>query len=132
MPKWILPWPTGVSTNHLYQRNRNGGMRLADRAQAWKDEVISTVLRPSREQIPDGPLQVTIIAFPPNDRRRHDVDNLAKLTLDTIFGEYEDDDARVAMLVILRGTGRDPHLTVQIEPLQADLAGWLFGNKEAS
>lgn len=117
-----LPWPTGVTTNHLYARNRNGGVRLTDRARAWKDEAMLAVKQQPRS-IPEGndPVKVLILAYEPN-RRRRDADNLAKLALDAVFGALGVDDSRVRNLQIVRrmAAGEEPRLDVIVSEWEWD------------
>ncbi len=95
-----LPWPTGVSTNHLYQRNRYGGVRLSARARAWKEAAILAV-RQAGGTLPDGPLLLQMCVYPPDGRRR-DLDNLIKLTQDAVFAALGIDDSRVSHLLVAR------------------------------
>jgi crossover junction endodeoxyribonuclease RusA len=89
--KLTLPWPPSV--NHYWQRNRNGGVSVSQRGKLFRDEVrLGTLkqVRPLRRLL--GPVAVTIVANPP-DKRRRDLDNLLKATLDSLThaGAYKDD-----------------------------------------
>ncbi len=119
MPSWVLPWPP-VTTNHLYQRCRNGGVRLNLKAQAWREEVI-VLVRQSGQRLPEGQLAATIhlwcppLKFP---RTKHpDVDGPIKLILDAVFAAFDDDDNRLDRLLVFRDEGgANPRVEVQVEP----------------
>lgn len=117
-----LPWPTGVTTNHLYARTRQGGVRLTDRARAWKDEAMIAV-KQQRAGLPEGkePVKVTILAYEP-DARRRDLDNLAKLALDAVFAALDADDSRVRCLnaVLRTAIGEPARLDVIVSEWEWD------------
>ncbi len=95
-----LPYPPSV--NHYWFRNRSGGLRIGPRGVSYRLEVLTLV---RRQKLPKmaGKLAVEIIACPP-DRRRRDLDNLLKATLDALqhAGLYADDNA-INRLTICRG-----------------------------
>ena len=104
MLTFTLPYPPTVNT--YWSRTRNG-MRRSDRA----SEYISAVgwaTRPIRAKLPaEGilcPISVEIDIYPP-DRRRRDIDNISKATLDAMqkAGIYADDN-QVERLVLTRMT----------------------------
>lgn len=84
-----LPFPP--SANQLY-RSTNKGVRISMRGRAYREEVALCVIR-QRAKHMTGRLAVLIEAYMP-DRRRHDLDNLLKATLDcmTYSGVYLDDE----------------------------------------
>lgn len=82
-----LPWPPSV--NHYWQRNKNGGMRIGAAGLAFRERVAQTL---PRQPPMTGPLTVQIEAWAP-DRRKRDLDNILKATLDALThaGAIEDD-----------------------------------------
>ena len=99
--RWTLPWPTGVTTNHLYERM---GMRrrLTPKASAWRDHAVIAIWGDSRRcgapiVVPDGDLALTLDAYQP-DRRRRDLDNLIKLAQDALALALGIDDSRVTAI----------------------------------
>lgn len=94
-----LPWP-GITVNHLYRRGASGQTYLHPTAQAWKDAVIIQA-RQSGQTLPSGPLALWAWVIPP-DKRRGDLDNLAKLTIDSLFAAFDRDDADVTELHVYR------------------------------
>ncbi len=116
MATWVLPWPN-VTTNNLYRRTRYG-VRLSDVAKAWREEAITTV-RQHPQDVPAGPLALTLTLVPP-DRRRRDLDNAAKLVQDSVFAALGQDDSRVAELHVYRAAGAgEPGVRVQLEGVSA-------------
>lgn len=106
-----LDWP-GVTTNHLWRRGRHG-VYLNPRAVVWKEETILAVRRTCR-CLPAGPLSLTMFAQAPHSKHV-DLDNLVKLTQDSIFAAYGEDDARVVELHVYRTYGK-PRINVRVEP----------------
>lgn len=115
-----LPWPPSV--NHYWQRNRNGGLRVGDAGVAFRGATLAAVRRsglalgdPGRSR-----LRVALRAFQP-DKRRRDLDNLLKATLDALAhaGVYED-DAQIDELVVVRaGVDRAaPRIEVSIVEME--------------
>lgn len=83
-----LPYPPTV--NH-YWRKSPRGMYITRKGRSYRDEVrIRCIALPGPLE---GRLSVMIEAYPP-DRRRRDIDNLAKATLDALqkAGVYHDDN----------------------------------------
>lgn len=116
-----IPWPPGV--NHIWRSIViRGSVRvlLSKEGRQYRDAVKNALNAFAR--IPAacfaGPVAVHIDAYPP-DRRRRDVDNLAKAALDALThaGLWED-DSQIADLRIRRGAvvpgGR---LEVHVVPL---------------
>lgn len=73
-----LPWPPSV--NHYWQRNKNGGMRISAEGLSFRERVAWSL--PKHETL-TGPLSVQIEAWAP-DRRKRDLDNILKATLDAL------------------------------------------------
>lgn len=101
MIEFILPWPP--STNRLW-RNVGSKTLLSAEGREYRKQVALSILE---QRVPcirmNGSVHVTIVAFPP-DKRRRDLDNLQKAALDSLThcGVIED-DSFIDKLEILRG-----------------------------
>lgn len=92
-----LPWPPSV--NH-YWRMFNGRMLISEKGRNYKKEVGYRLLT---LKIPKliGRIRISIELFPP-DKRRRDIDNVAKAILDSLSPHLYDDDSQVDRLTIIR------------------------------
>lgn len=90
---WVFDWP-GITVNHLYLPNAQGGRRLDPKAEQWREEA-GTIVRCARVPIPAGDLALHVRAYPPDDQRR-DADNLLKLLVDAVALGAGFDDSRIA------------------------------------
>ncbi len=122
---FLLPFPPSV--NHYWRMvsTRHGCRVLISReGRAYRETVVSA-LAAAGARAQDGRLDVSIIASPP-DRRRRDLDNLLKCTLDSLAhgGAYHD-DSQIDRLEIWRGVvtprGR---VTVRIGPVTRSVPQW--------
>jgi crossover junction endodeoxyribonuclease RusA len=100
----VLPWPPSVNS---YYRSVNRGrlagrVLISEKGRAYRAAVEEIVQK--RDMTPiTGRLTVYIVANPP-DRRRRDLDNLLKATLDSIVhGGAIPDDSLIDHLTIVRG-----------------------------
>lgn len=73
-----LPWPPSV--NHYY-RHVGHRVLISREGRAYRQKLCST-LRGSVQML-EGPIEMTIDAYPP-DRRRRDLDNILKCLLDSL------------------------------------------------
>jgi len=107
-----LPWPPSV--NNYWHKNRTH-VYLSARGRAYRAEVLKAVVGLGRYGA-DARLQVSITAYPP-DRRRRDVDNLLKCTLDSLeHARVFADDSQVDKLSIDRAgviKGGQLEITIQ-------------------
>ncbi len=72
------------SLNTMYPSSRNGGRHLSKRGKAFKDNAYGMILEQHGIFKPfTGPIKVTIEVVPP-DKRKRDLDNLIKPTLDAL------------------------------------------------
>lgn len=94
-----LPWPPSV--NH-YWRHVRGATLISREGRTYRMLVLAAWLQAGRPRV-DGRLALTILAHAP-DRRRRDLDNIAKAPLDALAkaGVYAD-DSQIDRLVITRG-----------------------------
>ena len=84
-----LPWPPSVNT---YWRNFDGRMIISAKGREYRETVGDQMILQKQVKHFTGRLRVEIEAFRP-DKRRRDLDNLLKATLDGLAhaGVYEDD-----------------------------------------
>jgi crossover junction endodeoxyribonuclease RusA len=84
-----LPWPPSI--NH-YWRHARGKHYISAEGKAYRDTV-RDVLAAGRAQTLSGRVAVTIVANPP-DRRKRDLDNVLKALLDALThaGLWTDDE----------------------------------------
>lgn len=86
-----LPYPP--SMNHMYKRNRIGGVYLADKARNYRNSARYLALEQlGHYKAMEGHLQIIIDLYPP-DARKRDIDNILKVLLDSIMyaGVVQDD-----------------------------------------
>ena len=97
----VLPWPPTV--NHSSGPTSNGGRYLTPEHKAFRNEVNLRVIAAGSPTFGESRLAVEIHLTPP-DRRRFDLDNRLKGTLDALqlCGVYEA-DAQIDDLRVVRG-----------------------------
>jgi crossover junction endodeoxyribonuclease RusA len=94
-----LPWPPSV--NNYWQHTRHH-VYISARGRAYRVDVLEATAELGRFGA-DARLEISIIANPP-DRRRRDIDNLLKCTLDSLeHAKVFQDDSQVDKLYIERG-----------------------------
>lgn len=109
-----LDWPPSVNT---YWRTWRGRMLLSAKGREYQQHVMGCCLEAGVKRL-DGRLAVSIIAYPPDSRKR-DLDNLLKPILDGLChgGVYED-DSQVDSITIERGKRREGgEVLVQVEAI---------------
>ena len=92
-----LPWPPSVNT---YWRNFDGRMIISARGREYR-EIVGDQMTLQKQVVHfKKPLRVEIEAWRP-DKRRRDLDNLLKATLDGLAhaGVYEDDSQIVDLRI---------------------------------
>ena len=95
-----LPWPPTVNT---YYRSVGGTVKISEKGRAYAKAVADQVLIQRAAKQLAGRLQVHILAYPP-DKRKRDLDNLFKSVLDALThaGVWLDDE-QIDALSIRRG-----------------------------
>ena len=95
-----LPWPPSV--NHYYQRTKRG-TSIGPRGINFRAAVAGCVQSQTSHSFDEQRIRIRIVAYPP-DRRRRDLDNILKATLDALehSGLYAN-DYQIADLQVLRG-----------------------------
>ena len=112
--KLWLPWPPSV--NHYWRRNRNGSVRISEKGEQFRAEVIEKCR--NRDGVM-GRVTVEVVAHPP-DRRKRDLDNIFKALLDALnHAEMIEDDGLIDYLSVTRSFVV-PHgeVTVTIESMK--------------
>lgn len=96
MTSITLPWPPSVNR---YWRSAMGRVLISVEGRRYRHRVLAKALD-CRVQKTLGKLRVDIIASPP-DKRRRDLDNLLKATLDSLThgGAWEDDSQIVDLRI---------------------------------
>lgn len=85
-----IPWP--ISVNHSYFRSANGRMYKDPKIEGYRQKVWALLKQAAAPKF-SGRLAVMIEAYPP-DKRRRDLDNVLKGSLDALQhgGLYGDDN----------------------------------------
>jgi len=109
-----LPWPPSVNT---YWRNFDGRMIISARGREYRETVGDQMILQKMVKHFKGQLRVEIEAYRP-DKRRRDLDNLLKATLDGLAhaGVYED-DSQIVDLHIYWAKDIGGMLKIKIEEL---------------
>lgn len=115
MIEMTLPWPPSVNT---YWRNFDGRMIISARGREYRETVGDQMTLQKMVKHFKGQLRVEIEAFRP-DKRRRDLDNLLKATLDGLAhaGVYED-DSQIVDLRIYWAKDIGGMLKIKIEEIQ--------------
>ncbi len=95
----VLPWPPSVNR---YWRNIGTRAIISRAGREYQQSVELAVLIAGGRRNMAGVLSVSILAYPP-DKRRRDLDNLLKAPLDALAksGVYED-DSQIDELIVRR------------------------------
>ncbi|MFM9993618.1 MAG: RusA family crossover junction endodeoxyribonuclease [Burkholderiaceae bacterium] len=114
MIEFLLPWPPSVNT---YWRTFNGRMIISARGREYRETVGDQMTLQRMVKHYSGLLRVEIEAFRP-DKRRRDLDNLLKATLDGLAhaGVY-DDDSQIVDLRIYWASNIGGMLKIKIEEI---------------
>jgi crossover junction endodeoxyribonuclease RusA len=115
MIEFTLPWPPSVNT---YWRNFDGRMIISAKGREYRETVGDQMTLQKMVYRFSGPLRVVIEAYRP-DKRRRDLDNLLKATLDGLAhaGVYED-DSQIVDLRIYWAPDIGGMLKVKIEEIE--------------
>lgn len=94
------PWPPSV--NHYW--SSSGSKRyLSTAARSYRDAVWVAVRAAGFPRFGQRPVEVRVVAYPP-DHRRRDIDNLLKAVLDALaHAKVYEDDSQIYTLRIERG-----------------------------
>lgn len=113
----ILPWPPSVNR---YWRTVRGRMLISREGRAYRLAVVDRIIRSDTGAVMSGRLAVSIVACPP-DRRRRDIDNLLKAPLDALaYAAVYQDDEQIDSLTVERGPiVPDGELRVCVQEVEA-------------
>lgn len=109
----VLPFPPSMNR---YWRTFRGRMLLSAHGRSYRQQAAEIALTTRPERFGDARVAVEIAAFLP-DKRRRDLDNLLKASLDALgyMGVYDDDSQIDALWIRNAGLDRDnPRLEVQV------------------
>lgn len=110
-----LPYPPSVNT---YWRHNRGRTHISTKGKQYRKHVVDLVTLKKSALNGRGPftesLQVSIEAFPPDNRRR-DLDNVLKAILDSLehAGVYKDDSQITKLIAEKREKGGRVRVTVE-------------------
>lgn len=106
-----LPWPPSVNR---YYRTFRGRVIISKEGREYRKNVKA----PERtEAVFFGPVSVEIAAYRPDNRKR-DLDNVLKVTLDTLTHlKIWDDDSQIMDLRISWAAEKGGFLNVKVRPL---------------
>ena len=108
----VLPYPPTV--NHMYRRAR-GHLALTPEALAFR-HAVRMIAMVQGVQPTTGPVAVFLDVYRP--RRRGDLDNILKATLDALNGiAYRDDDQVEQITAQRYDDKRAPRVEVSVVPL---------------
>lgn len=96
----------------------NNGRRYTPPSLAAYQAKLRAAAREALRHMPDWPMGeeygVTIV-YKPHDKRRRDLDNVAKCVLDAMNRTVYEDDSQVRKLIVYRALYSDPGLWVCVE-----------------
>ena len=82
-----------VSANHMYITRKGGRRELDPRVEAFRGLVLQALL-PHRAALPDGPLRFALAVWTA-DKRKSDIDNFLKVSIDAAALALRFDDTRI-------------------------------------
>lgn len=123
----VLAWPPSI--NH-YWRRAGRVIHISSEGRRYRG-LVADACRAQRWQPRTGRLAVEIEAHPP-DRRRRDLDNLTKATLDALAhaGAFEDDEQIDWLLIRRAPVVRGGELRLRIGPVAPE-RDWSVWQQEA-
>jgi Holliday junction resolvase RusA-like endonuclease len=92
------------STNQLYNRNKNGSVRLSDKHRIFREMVLFDSML--EKEIENYPVEVEILVEAP-DKRKRDLDNIGKVVLDSLVAAkvIKDDSNKYVNSIRIANTG---------------------------
>lgn len=105
------------TVNHYGKRRAGGGTYLSDEVHVWRKYVWTALREVGAHTAPDGDLAITI-TLTYGDKRKRDIDNHIKATLDALALALDFDDHRVARLTVARAgvAPKQPVCIITIAP----------------
>lgn len=109
-----LPYPPSV--NHVYLRSANKRMYKDAKATRYQDDVRLLLLQ-AKAPLLKGKLAVMIEVYPP-DLRKRDLDNIFKISLDSLArGGLMSDDSQICWIGAQRMETLDGKLIVRVKEI---------------
>lgn len=113
--------PVPLSVNHIYGRTRTGLVYKKKEAKDWITECFWEIKR--HPHAPYKPTDRILLSIELDyaDKRKHDIDNGMKLTLDLLSKESGliPDDNQICHLIVVKNVGCEkPEMRVQIEVMK--------------
>jgi crossover junction endodeoxyribonuclease RusA len=119
-----LPWPPSVNKyyRHINKGQLAGRNLISEEGRAFRSAVDAVVRQARARKAMAFPLEVRVAAYPP-DRRKRDLDNLLKATLDALqsSGVYLNDNQIESLSIYRAEPVAGGQLEVQITALDT---GW--------
>lgn len=116
MPGGAFSIPFPPSTNAIW-RSVRGRVIKSDRYRLWLRDA-GWIVRAQKPKQIDGPFNITIVANRP-DRRKRDLDNIAKATLDLLANCQVITNDHLAQSITLRWSDAEPQsgamVSIQLE-----------------
>lgn len=111
-----LPWPP--SANQMY-RSVKGRVLISARGRKYRLAVAEALTRMGSTRL-EGALNLTLLVFPPDNRRR-DMDNLTKNVQDSLVkgGLFKDDSQIVRLVVEKRENAPGGRLVAVVEEVES-------------
>jgi crossover junction endodeoxyribonuclease RusA len=98
----MLPYPVGLSVNSVWKRSRRG-IYLNPKVKLYREKA-KEILEGCKK-FGDKKINLAINMFPP-DKRPRDIDNILKVTLDTLqHADVFNNDSQIVSLLIIK---KDP------------------------
>ena len=121
-----LPYPPSVNSywRHVSKGRIAGRVLISAEGRAYREAVAASIREQSARMGYEGDLRVSIIAYPP-DARRRDLDNILKSLLDALAhaGVYRD-DCQIQSLQISRGPVRRGGGSVSVHVEERERTHW--------
>ena len=105
--------PLPPSTNHMYGRTRFGGVYKTARYNSTKQDY-GWLCKAQTRDFYTCPITLEITAFF-GDKRRHDADNIVKVTQDSLTGILWEDDSQISDLIVRKRYSKEnPRLELRV------------------
>lgn len=111
----VLPWPP--SANQMY-RHVGSKVLISERGRKYRIEVAEVLARAGSPRL-EGALSLTLLVFPPDNRRR-DMDGISKNVQDsfTKAGLFEDDSQIIELHVLKRANTPGGRVLAVVEEVE--------------
>ena len=115
--KKIMLTGNPLSTNHLYKRRSSYGMYLVAEGVTLKESYQYEAKSQWQEKPLKGKLKIKVCLFF-GDKRKRDIDNYNKLSMDALNGIVWEDDQQIYQMLIKKEYDKDnPRIEIQVEEI---------------